>query len=107
MGFFDKLKAMFKKAAKEIGEELKEAGKEMLQDMKDKALDAAEDVLDKAKESIKTGVAPVYATALAVAMNVRLGRITSSPGPIPRVTSARCKAAVPLLVAMAYFTSQN
>src|SRR3954451_22076474 len=33
--------------------------------------------------------------------------MTSSPGPTPRATSARCKAVVPLLVATACLTSQN
>ena len=44
--------------------------------------------------SAKTGVAPTYRTALAVATNVREGTMTSSPGPMSSASSERCKAAV-------------
>ncbi len=47
-----------------------------------------------------TGVAPVYKTALIVAAKVRSGTMTSSPGPIPKVTNAKCNATVPLETAM-------
>src|SRR5580765_1217569 len=45
--------------------------------------------------STKTGVAPVCTITFAVAGQVIGDVITSSPGPIPRATSARCSAAVP------------
>src|SRR5581483_11568083 len=45
--------------------------------------------------SAKTGVAPVCTITLAVAGHVTGVVITSSPGPIPIATSARCIAAVP------------
>ena len=44
--------------------------------------------------SAKTGVAPTYRTALAVAMNDSDGTITSSPGAIPAAIRARCRAVV-------------
>ncbi len=46
--------------------------------------------------SAKTGVAPVYTTALVVAMNDSDGTTTSSPGPTPASTSARCSPVVQL-----------
>ena len=46
--------------------------------------------------STSTGVAPVYATAFAVAIIVNVGRITSSPFSRPRAASARWSAVVPL-----------
>ena len=45
--------------------------------------------------STKTGVAPVWTITFAVAGQVIGVVITSSPGPMPRATSARCSAAVP------------
>src|SRR5580765_412157 len=45
--------------------------------------------------STKIGVAPVCTITFAVAGQVIGDVITSSPGPIPRATSARCSAAVP------------
>src|SRR3954466_13397862 len=45
--------------------------------------------------SAKTGVAPVWTITFAVAGQVTEVVITSSPGPIPSATSARCMAAVP------------
>ncbi len=45
--------------------------------------------------STKTGVAPVSATAFAVAAKVKDGTITSSPAPMPRASSAMCSAEVP------------
>src|SRR3546814_16219464 len=51
--------------------------------------------------SANTGVAPTYRTALVVAMNENDGTTTSSPGPIPATSGARCSAVVQLLVATA------
>ena len=50
--------------------------------------------------STNTGVAPVYRTAATVAMNVKGTVITSSLGPTPAASSARCSALVPELTAM-------
>ncbi len=47
------------------------------------------------RTSTKTGVAPVWTITFAVAGQVIGVVITSSPGPIPSATSARCSAAVP------------
>src|SRR5258708_7956473 len=58
-------------------------------------------------ESTKTGVAPVYATALTVAIIVNVGRITSSPGPRSIVAMAKCSAEVPLVQATAYLVSHS
>ena len=44
--------------------------------------------------STKTGLAPACRIAFAEAMNVNDGQITSSPGPTPAATSARCSAVV-------------
>ena len=49
--------------------------------------------------SANTGVAPVIATALAVAAKVKDGTTTSSPGPMPAASSPRCSALVPELTA--------
>jgi hypothetical protein len=43
---------------------------------------------------------------LAVAIMVKVGMITSSPGSSPSVAIARCMATVPLAQAMPYFTPQ-
>ncbi len=51
--------------------------------------------------SAKTGRAPTYVTALAVAMNEKDGTTTSSPAPTPATTSARCSAVVQFEVATA------
>src|SRR2546422_3103130 len=45
--------------------------------------------------SVNTGVAPVCTMTFAVAGQVIVDVITSSPGPMPSATSARCSAAVP------------
>ena len=45
--------------------------------------------------SANTGVAPSRVTALAVAKNVKLGRMTSSPGPMSRAINASSKASLP------------
>src|ERR1019366_7457244 len=47
-------------------------------------------------ESAKTGVAPVYATAFAVAIIVKAGTTISSPAFRPSAARTRCSAAVPL-----------
>jgi hypothetical protein len=44
--------------------------------------------------SANTGRAPALITALAVETNVKLGRITSSPGPSPATATAISSAAV-------------
>ena len=46
-------------------------------------------------------LAPSRQTALAVAKNVKLGRITSSPGPMPSAISASSSASLPEAQAMA------
>jgi len=52
--------------------------------------------------SIKTGSAPVYLIAFAVAINVRAWVITSSPPCTPTSCKAIWRAAVPFTVATAY-----
>jgi hypothetical protein len=47
--------------------------------------------------STNTGFAPVIAAALAVAAKVKVGTITSSPGPIPKANRPKCRADVPEL----------
>ena len=46
-------------------------------------------------------VAPVYSTAFAVAIMVKAGKMTSSPGPMPSAAITRCSATVPLAHATA------
>jgi hypothetical protein len=46
-------------------------------------------------------------TALAVAIMVKVGMITSSPGSSPSVAMARCMATVPLAQAMPYWAPQK
>ena len=55
------------------------------------------------RTSAKTGVAPVWTITFAVAGQVIGVVITSSPGPTPSATSARCIAAVPDATASACF----
>jgi hypothetical protein len=55
----------------------------------------------RASISTNTGVARACRTALAAAMKVNDGRITSSPSPIPSASSPRCSPAVPELSATA------
>ena len=52
--------------------------------------------------STKTGVAPQYRMALAVAMNEWLAVITSSPGPTPMASNARWSAVVQFETAQAW-----
>ena len=58
-------------------------------------------------ESTKTGVAPQYFTALAVATKVRLGSSTSSSGPTPAAASARWRATVPFATAIPWTAPQK
>src|ERR1039458_3199842 len=51
-----------------------------------------------------TGVAPRWTTTLAVAQNVSVGTITSSPGPTPSAANDVCSAAVHEFTAIACFT---
>ena len=51
-----------------------------------------------------TGTAPANTTAFKVSGQVTAGTITSSPGPMPVPSMARCSAAVPLEVATACLT---
>src|SRR5689334_15763029 len=57
--------------------------------------------------STNTGSAPTYRTALAVAMYVMDGTMTSSPGATSSATSARWSATVPLATVMTERDSQN
>jgi hypothetical protein len=50
-----------------------------------------------APTSAKMTSAPVMRTAFAVAIEVMLGTITASPGPISSASATRCNAAVTLL----------
>ena len=50
--------------------------------------------------STNTGTAPIMSAALAVAMNVYGGTITSSPAPMPSALRATDSAIVPLTQAM-------
>ena len=54
--------------------------------------------------SVKTGLAPTYLTALAVATQVVSGTITSSPFLISQDLSIKCIAPVQLEVGIAYLT---
>src|SRR5688572_24687568 len=58
------------------------------------------------RTSTKTGVAPACTITFAVAGHVIGVVITSSPGPMPRATSARCIAAVPEATASTCFASR-
>src|SRR5215468_10300778 len=60
-----------------------------------------------ASESTKTGRASQCATAFAVATNVSVGTMTSSPEPTPSALRATCNAAVPLQHEMACLTPQK
>jgi hypothetical protein len=55
-----------------------------------------------ASESTTTGVAPARTMAAAQEMMVNAGRITSSPLPIPRATTASSSATVPFATATPY-----
>src|SRR5207253_2276532 len=60
----------------------------------------------RASTSANTGVAPACWIALGVAINDIDGQITSSPGPMSRQSSARCKASVQLATATACVVPQ-
>ena len=55
---------------------------------------------------MKTGEAPQYLMAFAVATKVSDWVITSFPFSTPKTCKAVCKAAVPLTTATAFFTEQ-
>ena len=57
--------------------------------------------------SATTGIAPRIKTQLADAMKVRLGTITSSPGPMPSTCKASSNATVPLPSATACLQPVN
>ena len=57
--------------------------------------------------STNTGFAPANATLFAVAAKVKDGTITSSPGPIPRESKARCRAEVPEFTATQFLPLTN
>ncbi len=59
------------------------------------------------RQSTKTGVAPMWLTASAVAMNVLAGTMTSSPGLTPAASSASLTASVPELTPTAWLQPQN
>src|SRR3989338_9640326 len=52
--------------------------------------------------STSTGAPPQKRTQLAEAVKVRVGTMTSSPGPMPAAKQAAWRAAVPLETAVAY-----
>jgi hypothetical protein len=54
-------------------------------------------VSESGSTSTSTGVAPVYVITATEATKVNGTVMTSSPGPMPAATSARCSAAVPEL----------
>src|SRR3990167_6511625 len=54
-------------------------------------------------ESTKTGFAPVKVIAFTVAIIVKVGKITSSPGPTLKAFKAKKRPDVPLLTEVAYF----
>ena len=58
------------------------------------------------KISANTGLAPNRHTALAVAKKVKLGTITSSPGPMPSAMSASSNASLPEAQPIACSTPQ-
>src|SRR3989339_463611 len=57
--------------------------------------------------SQKTGLAPQYSIALAVAIKVNEGTMTSSPGLMPAATRPICRAVVQLVVATACLIPVN
>src|SRR4051812_19353497 len=57
--------------------------------------------------STKTGLPPQKTTALALAIKVSVGTMTSSPGSKPSAINARCNDVVPLEQLTAYFVPQN
>ena len=59
-----------------------------------------------ARTSTKTGLAPAWRMTLAVALNVKLTVMTSSPGPMPRPRRTASWATVPLAMKIACRTPQ-
>ena len=59
------------------------------------------------RQSTRTGLAPAYEMASAVAMNVLATVITSSPAPMPRARRIRWRASVPEPTPTACGTWQN
>jgi len=57
--------------------------------------------------SAKTGTAPTWSAAVALATKVKAGTITSSPGRTPAALRATSSAAVPLDTATARLAPQN
>src|SRR6266511_1756445 len=57
--------------------------------------------------SAKTGVAPTSTTTSAVAVKVKLGQMTASPGPIPRAINTMTIASVPLAQVTTWRAPQN
>ena len=57
--------------------------------------------------SINTGFAPIYSKGMFVAVHVKTGVKTSSPGFIPARRYARCKASVPLPTASGKWDLRN
>src|SRR5207244_1042421 len=57
--------------------------------------------------SANTGVAPTSAMTSAVAVKVKLGQITASPGPIPCAISTKISASVPLAHVTTWRAPQN
>src|SRR5690606_6407113 len=55
----------------------------------------------------RTGRAPVMSIAAALATRVKGTVMTSSPGPTPAASNARCSALVPVLTATPYPAPQN
>ena len=70
---------------------------------RDRRLDALRvDVIVFGSMSANTGVAPTIAIASALATNVNGVVMTSSPGPMSRARSAKCRASVPELTPTAW-----
>src|SRR5262249_18444365 len=57
--------------------------------------------------STNAGLAPEYIIAATVATNVHGTVMTSSPGPMPATSRAKCRALVPLLTPTAYLVPQK
>ena len=57
--------------------------------------------------STPTGIAPIWETAIQVAIAVMAGTSTSSPGPTPTARSASASASVPLAMPTAWLVEQR
>jgi len=60
-----------------------------------------------ASTSAKTGVAPTSTITSAVAVKVKLGQTTASPGPTPLAINTITRASVPLAQLTAWRAPQN